>query len=53
MPLVPTPPEISLPEGVMVRVAGDTLALSPPLIMSEAEIGEIFDKVGRAMKAVG
>jgi beta-alanine--pyruvate transaminase len=40
-------------EGVMVRVAGETLALSPPLIVSEAEIGEIFDKVGRAIKAVG
>jgi beta-alanine--pyruvate transaminase len=39
-------------EGVMVRVAGETLALSPPLIASEAEIGEIFDKVGRAIKAV-
>ena len=26
---------------------GDTLALSPPLIVSEAQIGEIFDKVGK------
>jgi beta-alanine--pyruvate transaminase len=39
-------------EGVMVRVAGDTIALSPPLIVSEAQIDEIFDKVGRAIKAV-
>jgi beta-alanine--pyruvate transaminase len=39
-------------EGVMVRVAGETLALSPPLIASEAQLGEIFDKVGRAIKAV-
>jgi beta-alanine--pyruvate transaminase len=38
--------------GVMVRVAGDTLALSPPLIVSEAQIGEIFEKVGQAIKAV-
>jgi len=38
--------------GVMVRIAGDTLALSPPLIVSEAQIGEIFEKVGRAIKAV-
>ena len=39
-------------EGVMVRVAGETLALSPPLIASEAQIGEIFDKMARAIKAV-
>jgi beta-alanine--pyruvate transaminase len=38
--------------GVMVRVAGETLALSPPLIVSEAQIDEIFEKVGRAIKAV-
>jgi beta-alanine--pyruvate transaminase len=37
---------------VMIRAAGETLALSPPLIVSEAQIGEIFDKVGRAIKAV-
>src|SRR5689334_16671683 len=40
-------------EGVMVRAAGETIALSPPLIVSEAQIDEIFDKVGRAIKAVG
>jgi beta-alanine--pyruvate transaminase len=40
-------------EGVMVRAAGDTIALSPPLIVSETQIDEIFDKVGRAIKAVG
>jgi beta-alanine--pyruvate transaminase len=39
--------------GVLVRVSGETLALSPPLIVSEAQIGEIFEKVGRAIKAVG
>ena len=38
--------------GVLVRVSGETLALSPPLIASEAQIGEIFEKVGRAIKAV-
>jgi beta-alanine--pyruvate transaminase len=37
---------------VMVRVAGETLALSPPLIVSEAQIGEIFERVGQAIKAV-
>ena len=33
-------------------VAGDTLALTPPLIASEAQIGEIFDKVARVIRAV-
>ncbi len=40
-------------EGIMIRVTGETIALSPPLIVSEAQIGEIFDKVGRVIKAVG
>jgi beta-alanine--pyruvate transaminase len=39
-------------EGVMVRNMGDTLALTPPLIVSEDEIGEIFDKVAKVIKAV-
>jgi beta-alanine--pyruvate transaminase len=39
-------------EGLLVRVAGETLALSPPLIVSESEIGEIFEKVGRVIRAV-
>jgi beta-alanine--pyruvate transaminase len=39
-------------EGLMIRIAGDTLALSPPLIVSEAQIGEIFEKVGRVIETV-
>jgi beta-alanine--pyruvate transaminase len=39
-------------EDVMIRAMGDTLAVTPPLIVSEAEIGEIFEKVGRVIKAV-
>ncbi|HEX5868399.1 MAG TPA: aspartate aminotransferase family protein, partial [Beijerinckiaceae bacterium] len=38
--------------GIMFRVTGDTIALTPPLIISEDQIGEIVDKVGRAIKAV-
>jgi beta-alanine--pyruvate transaminase len=38
--------------GIMFRVTGDTIALTPPLIVSEDQIGEIVDKVGRAIKAV-
>jgi beta-alanine--pyruvate transaminase len=37
---------------LMLRIAGDTLALTPPLILSEAEIGEIVDKVGKVIRAV-
>ncbi len=39
-------------EGVMVRITGETIALSPPLIVSEAQIAEIFEKVGRVIRAV-
>jgi beta-alanine--pyruvate transaminase len=39
-------------EGVMIRITGETLALTPPLIVSETQIGEIFDKVGKVIKAV-
>jgi beta-alanine--pyruvate transaminase len=39
-------------EGIMVRVAGDTLALSPPLIVSERDMGEIADKLKRLITAV-
>jgi beta-alanine--pyruvate transaminase len=35
-----------------MRSVGDTLAMSPPLIVSEAQIGELFDKVGNVIKAV-
>jgi beta-alanine--pyruvate transaminase len=38
--------------GIMFRIAGDTIALSPPLIVSEDQIGEIIDKVGTAIRAV-
>ncbi|MGA7386717.1 MAG: aspartate aminotransferase family protein [Pseudolabrys sp.] len=37
---------------VMFRAVGDTLALSPPLIVSESQIGEMFDKLARIIKAV-
>ena len=37
---------------IMLRAVGDTLALSPPLIISEAQIDEVFDKVGKIIKAV-
>jgi len=39
-------------QGLMIRVTGDTLALTPPLIISEDEIGELTDKVARVIRAV-
>jgi len=39
-------------QNVLIRIAGDTIELMPPLIVREAQIGEIFDKVGRVIKAV-
>ena len=39
-------------EDLMLRIAGDTLVLTPPLIVSEAQLGEMFDKVGRVIRAV-
>jgi len=38
--------------GIMLRLSGDTIELTPPLIVSEEQIGEIVDKVGRTIKAV-
>src|SRR6202166_4444752 len=32
--------------GLMMRAVGDTLAMSPPLIVTEDQIGELFDKLG-------
>jgi beta-alanine--pyruvate transaminase len=39
-------------ENLMIRITGDTLALTPPLIVSEAEIDEIFERVGRVIRTV-
>ena len=39
-------------ENIMFRIVGDSLAVTPPLIVSESQIGEIFDKLGKVIKAV-
>jgi beta-alanine--pyruvate transaminase len=36
----------------VIRVTGETIALTPPLIMSERDIEEIFAKVARVIRAV-
>lgn len=37
---------------LMIRVAGDTLCLTPPLIISESQVGEIMDKIAKVIRAV-
>jgi len=39
-------------EDMVIRVTGDTLAIAPPLIVSEAQIGEIFEKAARVIRAI-
>jgi len=45
----PLAAEISQQEGLILRAMGDSLALCPPLVITEAEIGEMFDALARAL----
>jgi beta-alanine--pyruvate transaminase len=38
-------------ENLMLRIAGETLVFTPPLIISEAQIGEIVEKTAKVIKA--
>jgi beta-alanine--pyruvate transaminase len=37
--------------GIMLRLSGDTIELTPPLIVSENQIGEIMEKTAASIKA--
>jgi beta-alanine--pyruvate transaminase len=39
-------------KGILIRVTGDTIALSPPLIISPAQIDELVTKVGEVIREV-
>ncbi|MCA0406098.1 MAG: aspartate aminotransferase family protein [Proteobacteria bacterium] len=39
--------------GFLLRNVGDTLAMSPPLTISEAQIDEAIDKLGRLLNTLG
>ncbi len=40
-------------QGVLVRISvGDALAFSPPLIITESEIDEMLDRIGKALDAL-
>src|SRR5690606_34294613 len=38
--------------GLLTRVTGDTLACSPPLIVTRAQIDEIFATIGRVLREI-
>src|SRR5499433_2857065 len=37
---------------IVFRATGETIAVTPPLIISESEIDELFDRVGKMIRAV-
>ncbi|WP_406856531.1 aspartate aminotransferase family protein [Alsobacter sp. KACC 23698] len=37
---------------LMIRITGETIAVTPPLIISEDQIGELVDKLGKVIRAV-
>ncbi|HLR13544.1 MAG TPA: aspartate aminotransferase family protein [Burkholderiaceae bacterium] len=39
-------------EGVMLRYTGDIIAMSPPLIIKDQEIDQIFDTLSKVLKTV-
>ncbi|HEY7248334.1 MAG TPA: aspartate aminotransferase family protein [Xanthobacteraceae bacterium] len=39
-------------QSLVIRISGDSIALTPPLVVSESEIGEIFGKVAEVIRAV-
>ncbi len=38
--------------GLLTRTTGDTLACSPPLIVSKAQIDEIFGTIGKVLRQI-
>ncbi|KJC51179.1 omega amino acid--pyruvate aminotransferase [Bradyrhizobium sp. LTSP885] len=39
-------------DGILIRAAGDTLMISPPLIITEQQIEDIFSTIRRALDAI-
>lgn len=39
-------------DGYLIRTTGDIIAMSPPLIISEAQIGELIDGVRSALRSI-
>jgi beta-alanine--pyruvate transaminase len=45
--------EAAFDKGVLIRVTGDIIALSPPLIIEKAQIDRIVDTVREALGKIG
>jgi beta-alanine--pyruvate transaminase len=45
--------EAAFDKGVLIRVTGDIIALSPPLIIDNAQIDRIVDTVREALAKIG
>ena len=39
-------------ENLLIRITGEIIALSPPLIVSESQISEIIERVRRALRSI-
>ncbi|MDI4664234.1 aspartate aminotransferase family protein [Xanthobacter autotrophicus] len=39
-------------DGLMMRISGDTLVVTPPLIITKEQVGELVDKLGRVIEKV-
>jgi beta-alanine--pyruvate transaminase len=39
-------------DGYLIRTTGDIIALSPPLIISESQIGELIEAVRGALRSI-
>lgn len=39
-------------DGFLIRTTGDIIAMSPPLIISESQIGELIDGVRTALRSI-
>ena len=39
-------------EGLMIRAAGDVLAMSPPLIITKEQIDLLFEKLTKILKTI-
>ncbi len=39
-------------QNLLVRITGEIIALSPPLIVSESQVGEIIDRVRKALRSI-
>ena len=43
----------ALEQGLLIRVTGDIIALSPPLIIEQQHIDQVFGILGRVLQELG